>query len=124
MLPNASEFLANANLLKIAFGRAFAREIRYMGEQYKDGILREKILQQSKCGFIMYPKCLSNNKCMSSVSVGTRKALYLSPWFPTWSDATLHRMTRCLNFRFSKYNRLFMIHDTKLNCYLTQFHYM
>ena len=31
MLPNASEFLAiNANLLKIAFGRAFAREIRYM----------------------------------------------------------------------------------------------
>ena len=36
MLPNASEFLAiNANLLKIAFGRAFAREIRYMGEQYK-----------------------------------------------------------------------------------------
>ena len=35
MLPNASEFLAiNANLLKIAFGRAFAREIRYMGEQY------------------------------------------------------------------------------------------
>ena len=34
MLPNASEFLAiNANLLKIAFGRAFAREIRYMGEQ-------------------------------------------------------------------------------------------
>ena len=36
MLSNASEFLAiNANLLKIAFGRAFAREIRYMGEQYK-----------------------------------------------------------------------------------------
>ena len=35
MLPNASEFLAiNANLLKIAFGRAFAREILYMGEQY------------------------------------------------------------------------------------------
>ena len=35
-LPTASEFLAiNANLLKIAFGRAFAREIRYMGEQYK-----------------------------------------------------------------------------------------
>ena len=31
MLANASEFLAiNANLLKIAFGRAFAREIRYM----------------------------------------------------------------------------------------------
>ena len=31
MLPNASEFLAiNANLLKIAFGKAFAREIRYM----------------------------------------------------------------------------------------------
>ena len=35
MLPNASEFLAiNANLLKIAFGRAFAREIRYMREQH------------------------------------------------------------------------------------------
>ena len=35
MLPNASEFLAiNANLLKIAFERAFAREIQYMGEQY------------------------------------------------------------------------------------------
>ena len=35
MLPNASKFLAiNANLLKIAFGRAFAREIWYMGEQY------------------------------------------------------------------------------------------
>ena len=32
---NASEFLAiNANLLKIAFGRAFAREIQYMGEHY------------------------------------------------------------------------------------------
>ena len=35
MLTNATEFLAiNANLVKIAFGRAFAREIRYMGEQY------------------------------------------------------------------------------------------
>ena len=31
LLPNASEFLAiNANLRKIAFGRAFAREILYM----------------------------------------------------------------------------------------------
>ena len=35
MQPNAPEFLViNANLLKIAFGRAFAREIRYMGELF------------------------------------------------------------------------------------------
>ena len=45
MLPNASEFLAiNANLLKIAFGRAFAREIRYMGEQYYTLIERATFL--------------------------------------------------------------------------------
>ena len=38
MLLNASEFLAiNVNLLKIAFERAFAREIRYMGGQYYFG---------------------------------------------------------------------------------------
>ena len=45
MLPNASEFLAiNANLLIIAFGRAFAREIRYMGEQYYFYIPNFKLL--------------------------------------------------------------------------------
>ena len=58
MLPNASEFLAiNANLLKIAFGRTFAREIRYMGEQYynevelycKFGNVRQKLIFVNIC---------------------------------------------------------------------------
>ena len=51
MLPNASEFLAiNANLLKIAFGRAFAREIRYMGEQYNRRIgYNLNVMRQSAC---------------------------------------------------------------------------
>ena len=39
MLPNASEFLAiNANLLKIAFGRAFARETFGIWESSINGV--------------------------------------------------------------------------------------
>ena len=56
MLPNASEFLAiNANLLKIAFGRAFAREIRYMGEQYNFRNISKFSQNASEC-LQMLPK--------------------------------------------------------------------
>ena len=59
MLPNASEFLAiNANLLKIAFGRAFAREIRYMGEQYNINLSDQDTLIQiiTDCTAVVDPK--------------------------------------------------------------------